>query len=266
VQREQTVEIRRFALAAAAIVPLVLLTACGKPVLPATQSHLGPGTATTPTFGKAPLPLVTTTTGPPIAAAPWPEDTFAQVPGLLAVDPTGNDAYALVSQTTTPEQGPYRLQRTDLVDHSVQDGPLFTQASLALLAGELWVFGAVDTGSGGPSTQAQGYVVDPGTLSIVRTIALPPATPAEEIMALAAGPEGSVWIGYSQTLLRIDAATGADLDEITVPSGLVVSDVAVDPAGQFLYVSYTHNPGLPSVGAEGVRSSTHTTPHRDRSW
>jgi len=69
-------------------------------------------------------------------------------------------------------------------------------------------------------------------------------------MALAAGPTGSIWIGYSQTLLRVDVATGAVLDEITVPTGLVVSDVAVDPAGQFLYVSYAHNVGGPSVGAE----------------
>jgi len=243
--------VRRFAFASMAILPLVLVTACGKSALPAPQSRPVPATSTVPTGRKGPLPPVTTTPGPPIAAAPWPERTLAPVPGLLAVDPAGNDAYALVSETTAPEQGPYRLQRTDLVDHRVQDGPLFPQSSLAFLAGDLWVFGAVDMGSVGPSTQAQAYEVDSGTLSVVRTLTLPPARSADASMALAAGPEGSVWIGYSQNLLRVDAATGAVQDEITVPSGLLVSDVAVDPAGQFLYVAYTHNVGSPSVGVPG---------------
>jgi hypothetical protein len=126
----------------------------------------------------------------------------------------------------------------DLVDHLVANGPLFSQDRLALLDGDLWVFGAVDMASGGPTSEAQAYEVEPGTLSVVRTLDLPPpARLVDGIMTLAAGPEGSVWIGYSQTLLRVDAATGVTLGEITVPSGLVVSDVAVDPAGQFLYVS-----------------------------
>ncbi len=199
---------------------------------------------------KVPQPPVTTTPRTPIAPAPWPEHTLAPVPGLLAINPGGDDAYALVSETAAPEQGPYRLRRTDLVDHSVRNGPFFSEASLAFLVGDLWVFGAFDASSGQPSARAEACEVDPGTLSVIRTLDLPPARPADGIMALAAGPAGSIWIGYSQTLLRVDAATGTVLDEITVPSGLVVTDSAVDPAGQFLYVSYAHNVGSPSVGAE----------------
>jgi hypothetical protein len=261
------VNVRRLAIGFATILSLVLLAACGRSELPATQSHLGSGTSTkpdtshtsaraTPSEGcvssgrEVRSPPVTTTPEAPIAPAPWPEHAFAPVPGLPAINPASADAYALVSETTTPEQGPYRLQRTDLVDHSVRYGPLFSEASVAVLAGDLWVYGAYDARSGRPATGAEVCEVDPETLAVIRPFVLPPARPADGIMALAAGPAASIWIGYSQTLLRVDVTTGAVLDAITVPTGLVVSDVAVDPTGQFLYVSYAHNVGGPSVGAE----------------
>jgi hypothetical protein len=240
------VQTRRLAVVFATI---LLLAACGPSEPPASQSR--PRAVTSVAHPpKGPVPPVTSTSGPPVAIAAWPEHTLGPVPGLLAVDPADNDAYALVSETSTPERGPYRLERTDLVDHSVTRGPLFSQADLAFLAGELWVFGAVDRSSGEPATGAEASEIDPGTLSVIRTLALPPARPADGIMSLAAGPGGSIWIGYSQTLRRVGSATGAVLEQISVPSGLVVSDVAVDPAGRFLYVSYAHNVGGPSVGAE----------------
>jgi DNA-binding beta-propeller fold protein YncE len=245
-------DVRGRALASVAVIPLLWLTACGRSDLPASQSHVGPGTSVVPNAPKGPPPPVTTTTRPPVVPLTWPEHTLASVPvpSFVTVNPAGNDAYALVSETTTPERGPYRLERTDLVDHSVTSGPLFSQSDLALLAGDLWVFGAVDRVSGEPASAAEVSEVDPGTLLVIRTLALPAARPADGTMALTDGPAGSIWIGYSQSLVRVDATTGAVLDRITVPSGLVVSDVAVDPAGQFLYVSYAHNVGGPSVGAQ----------------
>jgi hypothetical protein len=244
------VDIRRSALVIVAIGSMVCLSACGRSEKPAIQPHLGSGTPAVPTIArKVPIPVVTTTS-PSMAPAPWPDKTLAPVAGPGALNAADNDAYSLVSETTTPEQGPYRLERTDLTDDSVERGPLFLQDSLAFLDGDLWVFGAVTMSSGRPTTQAQGYEVDPETLSVIRTLPLPPAMPADGIMALAAGPEGTLWIGYSQNLLRVDVATGHILDEITAPSGLIVSDVAVDPTGRFLYVSYAHNVGGPTEGAE----------------
>ena len=67
-------------------------------------------------------------------------------------------------------------------------------------------------------------------------------------MAICNGPAGSVWIGYAQSLLRIDTATGAVLARATVPAGLAVSDVAVDPTGRYLYASFAHLVGPPLSG------------------
>jgi hypothetical protein len=46
-----------------------------------------------------------------------------------------------------------------------------------------------------------------------------------------------VWIGSDRTLLRIDARTGEHLAAATLPTGLLVSDIAADPAGGDLFVS-----------------------------
>jgi hypothetical protein len=47
----------------------------------------------------------------------------------------------------------------------------------------------------------------------------------------------TVWIGSYRTVLRLDVATGAPLARLTLPRGLVIGDISVDPAHRTLYVS-----------------------------
>jgi len=53
----------------------------------------------------------------------------------------------------------------------------------------------------------------------------------------------------NRMLIRVDPVTGANLAAATLPSGLLVSDLAVDPMGRDLYVSAAH---LVRGGMEGT--------------
>ncbi len=159
-----------------------------------------------------------------------------------AVDPATGAAYALVSRTRTPERGPYVLECTELGTGSVRKGPRFPVGYLSVAAGYLWVYGPASARS-----QPRVSQVDLGNLHLIRTIHLPTApAPGHSSVVVAAGPAGSVWIGSSRALLRMDATTGAALARVTLPAGLTVSDISVDPGGGHLYVSLAHlvNGGL----------------------
>jgi hypothetical protein len=250
----------------AALLCLTVVAACARPVLPSahtatrtpavvpTSMPSTAGTASAADCGAssgrgATRPPVTTTRGDEGVAAPWPEHTVAAGPDPEVVDLAAGGAYALVSETTSPERGPYRLERTDLATHLTRLGPAFSVSELTLVAGHLWVFGVVGAGPTSSSHFAA-CDVDPVALSVIRELALPSARPAIGAMALADGPDGSLWIGYAQTLLRVDVATGKVVDTIAVPPNLVVHDVAVDPAGQSLYVAFAYVVGAASSGAD----------------
>jgi hypothetical protein len=49
-----------------------------------------------------------------------------------------------------------------------------------------------------------------------------------------------VWIGSDRTVLQVATATGSILRRVTLPPGLAVSGIAVDPAATTLYVSAAH--------------------------
>jgi hypothetical protein len=170
------------------------------------------------------------------ASASWPERVLVR-DGVPAADEvtTPTSLYALISRTHTPMRGPYQLERTDLRTGSVRKGSLFAVGHIAVASGYVWVYGARNPES--PPRVAQ---VDSRTLAPIRSIRLPAdrATYAEGIVT--AGPRGSVWIGTSRHLLRVDAATGAALVRVTAPPGLAVGDLAVDPSGRYLYVSTAH--------------------------
>jgi hypothetical protein len=147
-----------------------------------------------------------------------------------AVDPAAGTVYALVSRTTTPTGGPYVLECITPRTGSVRHGASFPVGNLAMVSGYLWVYGSRSPGSPPAVEQA-----DPVTLARIRPIPLPSGPAGGPVFAGGAGD--SVWIGYAQTLLRVAAATGAVLTRVTLPPGLAVTDISVDPAQAALYVS-----------------------------
>jgi hypothetical protein len=132
--------------------------------------------------------------------------------------------------------GPFRLQRVSLsAGHRVTRGRRFPVSDISLAAGSLWISGGIVTSS---SFQLALYQVSPDTLHVVRAWLLTPRrTSGLENVPVAAGPAGSVWVGFSRTLWRLSPRTGAILARARIGSGLSITDVAVDPAGKHLYVA-----------------------------
>jgi hypothetical protein len=105
---------------------------------------------------------------------------------------------------------------------------------LTTAAGYLWVYGAPR-----PGAPPLIYQVNPATLARIRSIPLPgPALFGGAAFATGAG--GSVWIGSYRTVLQVAVATGIIMRRVTLPPGLAVSGIAVDPAATTLYVSAAH--------------------------
>jgi outer membrane protein assembly factor BamB len=160
--------------------------------------------------------------------------------------------YALVATTTTGST--YRLRRTELATRSVREGPKFPVSELSLAAGYLWAYGPVF--SGVTSVRLVLYQVSPRTLAVVRSWTLAPGRSPEAAIGVAvtAGPGHTVWVGYLRMLRRINAATGATVAKVTLPAGLSVGQVAVDPAGRHLYAAALTQAGAGSVFEYAARS------------
>jgi hypothetical protein len=172
----------------------------------------------------------------------WPSRTMLRESTVEAianqvVDLAGGTVFLLASKTTTPVRGPWVLCRISLATGAARSGPTVPGGGLTLASGYLWAYSA-------PRARAQPVVsqVNPLTLERARTIRLPsvPASFGGVPVAVTAGPDDSVWIGSYQTLRRVNAATGTPLARVTLPHGLAVDNVAVDPAGATLYASPTH--------------------------
>jgi hypothetical protein len=131
-------------------------------------------------------------------------------------------------------QGPYILECTELRTGSVHQGPVFPVDRLTIAAGYLWVYGAPR-----PGAAPLIYQVNPVSLARIRSIPVP--GPADfGGAAFATGAGGSVWIGSYRTVLQVAVATGTTLRRVTLPPGLAVSGISVDPAPTTLSVPAAH--------------------------
>jgi hypothetical protein len=149
-----------------------------------------------------------------------------------AIDPAANAAYLAVGETG----GPFTLERVNLTTHAVKRGAKLPVAGILPAAGYIWVYGTVVS----PSSAAQIvlYQVSTSTLKTVRSFRLTPkSTASNRPLAITAGPQASVWLGYLRTVQRIDAKTGKTLAKFQLPAGLQAGSVAVDPSGTHLYVA-----------------------------
>jgi hypothetical protein len=149
-------------------------------------------------------------------------------------DPAAGALYLLASETIRPARGPWVLCRISLRTGAVRLGPTFPVGSLAEASGYLWVYSAP-----GPGSQPAISQVNPATLAVVRPIALPrvPANLTGLPAVVAAGADGSVWLGTGRALMRVGVSTGVTLTRVILPAGLAVWDVTANPAGTALYVA-----------------------------
>jgi hypothetical protein len=76
--------------------------------------------------------------------------------------------------------------------------------------------------------------------------------------AVAPGPDtGSgrtVWVGFRRTLRLVSVVSGKTLRRARVPAGFSITDVATDPARQYLYASAAPRPGGGAVFEFGART------------
>jgi hypothetical protein len=210
----------------------------------------------------------------------------------FALDPRADAAYELVARSAG-SQGPYRLRRVQLASPSVVanqaasspagtgpvvSGPVvsspgssspgstgravssravsgrtFPVLGLQLAAGYVWVSGAVSASRS--VVRLLLYQVSPVTLRVVRSWRFTrKVTAGIGAVPVASGPGGTVWVGFDRALWRVNPRTGVVMRRAELRSGLSVTDVAVDPARRYLYVSAEPSIGGAVVGEYAARS------------
>jgi hypothetical protein len=221
--------------AATTTVPAAPLTA------PTTTSTVATGPA--PSDGCLPgsidtaPPVVPSTTGP--APNTWAAQVIAPGSCPQVVDVTAaGAAFSLLSQSPGG-QGPWVLERTGIDSATTETGPTFSVGVLALASGSLWI------SCGRASSTATGPLlcqVDPTTLTIVRQIQLPSSKhpePGGFGVAVTEGPADTVWVGYKQILVHVNALDGAILSSEPIASGSIDS-LSLDPDHRVLYASLAY--------------------------
>jgi hypothetical protein len=183
--------------------------------------------------------------------AGWRARTVTGLSPLMmstAVGPSARAAYELVARRPGGT-GPFRLWRIGLpggsggpagVAGAARRGPAFPVSDVSAAGGFVWVSGDLGGGSATASSRAVLYQVRPRTLAIVAAWRLPSQSGQFGRYApvrVAAGPARRVWVGFGGTLRQLNTRTGAIVRQVRLPAGLLVSDIAVDPAGRYLYVA-----------------------------
>ena len=225
----------RAAVFLAAVAGVVTGTATPPPAAPAVSAPAAPASA-----GPSRAQVISAVVGD----AGWGARTVTRLSPLMmstAVDLPARAAYELVARR--PGTGPFRLWRIGLsarsarVTGAVRRGPAFPVSAVSVAGGFAWVSGDL---SAGPSPSAPSrpvlYQVNPRTLAIVASWRLPGAGGYVPV-SVAAGPAGTVWVGWGGSLRQVRTRTGATVRHVRLPAGLLASDIAVDPAARYLYVA-----------------------------
>lgn len=189
------------------------------------------------------------TSGEEVIAA-FPAPGLAPVPGELAgahnLVPLGRSVIALtldarfvyallsVNDPAIPVVLVARIDRQ--TRHVVWSRPLPGGSDLVLAGGWLWVIGGAVPGATRGDTRGL-YRLDPGpSLELMERIDLPepPSEFPTYSTALAATPDGALWVAVARHLHRLEAASGRI--GATWVTDHSVADLAVDPQGTHLYV------------------------------
>jgi hypothetical protein len=180
-------------------------------------------------------------TGAPMA---WPYTVLIKNASVQVFDPAIGWVYGLDSEVRT-QPGPDLLEGFELNGGRVHEGPTIGlgggfSESLNLANGSLWVGGSIAKGNEPPGPEL--CQVNPVTLHLVRHVSLPAPKPGDRVglaTVVSPGPHDTVWVGYGDTLVHIDARTGAIASTETVATGSI-SSLATDPEDHLLYVSLSY--------------------------
>jgi len=174
----------------------------------------------------------------------WPYKVLVKNASVQIFDPAAGLVYGLVSEIRA-QSGPDLLEAFSLTGGHPHDGPTIGlgggfSENLNLADGFLWVGGSI--GKGNEPSGPELCQVNPVTLHLVRRVALPAPKRGDEAGAgtlISSGPHGTVWVGYGNTLVQLNARTGAIASTEKVATGSITS-LATDPEDHLLYVSLSY--------------------------
>ena len=174
----------------------------------------------------------------------WPYKVLVKKASAQVFDPSIGRVYGLASEVGD-QPGPDLLEAFSLQGGEVNEGPTIGlgggfSENLSLADGSLWVGGSIGKGSQPPGPEL--CQVNPVTLRLVRQVSLPapqPGNGAGSATLVSPGSHDTVWVGYGNTLVHVDARTGAIGSTETVATGSITSQ-ATDPEDHLLYVSLSY--------------------------
>ena len=174
----------------------------------------------------------------------WPYKVLVKKASVQVFDSATGWVYGLASELRA-QPGPDLVEAFSLTGGHAHEGPTvglgggFSE-NLSLADGSLWVGGSIGKGNEPPGPEL--CQLNPVTLRLVRQVALPApnrSNGAGLATLVSPGPSDTVWVGYGNTLVQLDARTGAIVSTETVASGSVAS-LATDPENHLLYVSLSY--------------------------
>ena len=189
-------------------------------------------------------PAAATTAEETGAPTTWPYKVLVKKAWVQVFDSTTGWVYGLASERRA-QPGPDLLEAFSLTGGHTPKGPTIGlgggfSENLSLADGSLWVSGSI--GQGNKPTRPELCQLNPVTLHLVRQILLPAPSGGNEAglaTLVSSGPNDTVWVGYGNTLVHLDARSGAIASTETVASGYVAS-LATDPENHLLYVSLSY--------------------------
>jgi hypothetical protein len=219
---------RRLLVAAAALVIFV----AGFVFVTSTfdRSEREPGSSigtSAPTPTPTPTPTETPSSSASMPAPAGPVTPVIALPGASTSIAAGPDGIVFVSART--DAGDRVVLRWDPTTDDVLQSDPIPGSQLVSAGGALWAAGDDGRDPAGTPHAAAVYRLDPDTLGIDRTVDLP-SVPG----VVAAGPDGSVWVGVDGQLIVLDGGTGDVVERLDVQGEPRL--LAIDPSGAHVYV------------------------------
>jgi hypothetical protein len=199
-----------------------------------------------------PIPTASPSPSPSASATPLSSWVTRRVPigSVVAMSLDSSAVFALYDpgpMNGRPDPARTMLARIDRTTAAVTIAGPFPQATLlARVTPGLWIGAGAVQGGAGADTQWL-TLVDPMTLRTKQRIHLP-GQPAPGTFSLPqiAGTSELLWVGYGQSLYRLDPITGRIL--LTESLAGTATSVSIDPSGHRLYAGLTANqPGVALV-------------------
>lgn len=189
----------------------------------------------------APLPIPSASPSPSPSASATPPSSWVtrHVPigSVVAMSLDSSAVFALYDPgpiNGRPDPAKTMLARIDRSTAAVTTAGPFPQArQLARVAQGLWISAGADQGTAGADTQWL-TLVDLLTLKVKQRIHLSgQPTPGTFSLPQLAGTSDLLWLGYGNSLYRLDPATGRVLLTQGLPG--TATSLSIDPSGHRLY-------------------------------